>query len=132
MAENQTARQALEMTLPDPTERMVMERDTLRLLCSVLIKPRTRVELCRLLEPVSFIDPLQRIVFEEIKALGEIDAKQLRQLLQARVISRGFPDFDLQALLTPNLVSEQEIEKIFQNALRLIDIQADEGSLAIN
>jgi hypothetical protein len=103
-------------------EHASMERDTLRLLCSVLLKPATRVELCHLLEPSSFFEPLQRVVFEEIGALGAVDAKQLLLLLPARVTNRGFPDFDLQDLLTPKLVSEQEIEKLFQSALRLMHL----------
>jgi hypothetical protein len=99
-----------------------MERDTLRLLCSVLLKPGTRVEICGLLDSVKFLEPLQRVLFEEIRALGPIDAKQLLQLLPARVTNRGFPDFDLQDLLAPKLVSEQQIEKLFQSALRLMDV----------
>ena len=44
--------------------------------------------------------------------------------------NRGFPDFDLDDLLTPKLVSEGDIEKLFQSALRLIDVDEDssEGS----
>jgi hypothetical protein len=110
------------MSALDITEHIHMERDTLRLLCSVLLKPATRVELCGLLDPTSFFEPLQRIVFEEIRALGPVDAKQLLQLLPGRVTNRGFPDFDLQDLLAPKLVSEQEIERLFQNALRLMNL----------
>src|SRR6266480_1762343 len=101
------------------TEHTGMERDTLRLLCSVLVKPATRVELCRLLEPDSFYEPLQRVIFEEVKALGAVDAKQLLLLLPGRITNRGFPDFDMEELLVPKLVSEQDIEKLFQSALRL-------------
>jgi hypothetical protein len=110
------------MSALDITEHNNMERDTLRLLCSVLLKPATRVELCGLLDPSSFFEPLQRIVFEEIRALGPVDARQLLQLLPGRVTNRGFPDFDLQDLLAPKLVSEQEIERLFQNALRLMNL----------
>jgi hypothetical protein len=103
-------------------EHFAMERDTLRLLCSVLLKPATRVEICGLLDPDKFLEPLQRVVFEEIRALGPIDPKRLLQLLPARVTNRGFPDFDLHDLLSPRLVSEKEIEKLFQSALRLMDV----------
>ena len=104
------------------TEHIEMERETLRLLCSVLLKPRTRVEICRLLDSNKFLEPLQRILFEEIRALGPIDAKQLLELLPARVTNRGFPDFDLQDLLSPKLVSEEQIERLFHSALHLMDI----------
>ena len=118
------------MSVSDANERIAAERDLLRLLCSVLVKPVTRVELCRLVEPSKFVEPLQRVLFEEIRALGPVDAKQLLQLLPARVTNRGFPDFDLDDLLTPKLVSEGDIEKLFQSALRLIDVDEDtsEGS----
>jgi hypothetical protein len=117
------------MTVPNATEHAAAERDLLRLLCSVLVKPVTRVELCRLVNPDKFVDPTQRIVFEEIRALGPVDAKRLLQVLPARITNRGFPDFELDELLTPKLVSEQDIEKLFQSALRLIDVdEADESS----
>jgi hypothetical protein len=117
------------MTVPNATEHAAAERDLLRLLCSVLVKPVTRVELCRLVNPDKFVDPTQRIVFEEIRALGPVDAKRLLQVLPARITNRGFPDFELVELLTPKLVSEQDIEKLFQSALRLIDVdEADESS----
>jgi hypothetical protein len=110
------------MTVSNAIEHAAAERDLLRLLCSMLVKPVTRVELCRLVNPDKFVDPTQRIVFEEIRALGQVDAKLLLQLLPARVTNRGFPDFDLDELLTPKLASEQDIEKLFQSALRLIDV----------
>jgi hypothetical protein len=110
------------MNVPNAMEHAAAERDLLRLLCSMLVKPVTRVELCRLVNPDKFVDPTRRIVFEEIRALGQVDAKLLLQMLPARVTNRGFPDFDLDELLTPKLVSEEDIEKLFQSALRLIDV----------
>jgi hypothetical protein len=121
------------MNAPNATEHVAAERDLLRLLCSMLVKPVTRVELCRLVNPEKFVDPTQRIVFEEIRALGQVDAKLLLQMLPARVTNRGFPDFDLDELLTPKLVSEQDIEKLFQSALRLIDVdEADDAQETIH
>lgn len=110
------------MHAPEVPNHIDMERDALRLLCSVLIKPVTRVALCGLLRPENFIEPLQRIIFEEISSLGAVDSKQLVQLLPSRVTNRGFPDFDLEDLLTPKLVSEKEIERLFQSVLRLIEL----------
>jgi hypothetical protein len=113
-------------------EHTNMERDTLRLLCSVLLKPATRVELCRLLESDSFYEPLQRVIFEEVKALGAVDAKQLLLLLPGRITNRGFPDFEMEDLLTPKLVSEQDIEKLFQSALRLMNLDENDDEAAAN
>jgi len=114
------------------TEHTNMERDTLRLLCSVLVKPATRIELCRLLESDSFYEPLQRVIFEEVKALGAVDAKQLLLLLPGRITNRGFPDFEMEDLLTPKLVSEQDIEKLFQSALRLMNLDENDDEAAAN
>jgi hypothetical protein len=113
-------------------EHTNMERDTLRLLCSVLVKPATRVELCRLLESDSFYEPLQRVIFEEVKALGAVDAKQLLLLLPGRITNRGFPDFEMEDLLTPKLVSEQDIEKLFQSALRLMNLDENDDEASTN
>jgi hypothetical protein len=114
------------------TEHTNMERDTLRLLCSVLVKPGTRIELCRLLESDSFYEPLQRVIFEEVKALGAVDAKQLLLLLPGRITNRGFPDFEMEDLLTPKLVSEQDIEKLFQSALRLMNLDENDDEASMN
>jgi hypothetical protein len=103
-------------------ERGELERDALRLLCSVVIKPATRQEFCASLTPDVFMDPLRRVVFEEIYALGAIPSRQLRELLPARVTNRGFPDFDLEHLLHPRAVNEADLEKLFASVLRLLEL----------
>lgn len=105
-----------------------MERNTLRLLCSVLVKPGTRLEICRLLHSNDFLDPLRRAVFEEVQSAGVTSSRQLRASLQARVISRGFPDFDLDKLLAPKLASEAEIEQLFGSTLRLLKLGGSDDS----
>jgi len=114
-----------------PKAKPDLERDTLRLLCSVLLKGGTRQELCRLLEPDLFRDSLQRVLFEEIRALGAVESKRLRELLPARVTNRGFPDFDLHEFLSPHQATEEDIEKLFESALHLLDLShPDEEPLA--
>jgi hypothetical protein len=116
---------------PESNGRHKLERNTLRLLCSVLIKPGTRLEICRLLDPSVFQDPLLRVVFEEIHALGGIESRRLRQLLPARVTNRGFPDFDLHELLAPHQATEADIDKLFESVLQLLDqSHPDEEQLA--
>jgi hypothetical protein len=111
-------------------DRAQMERNTLRLLCSVLVKPATRLEICRLLHSNDFLDLLRRAVFEEIQAAGVISSKQLRASLPVRVINRGFPDFNLETLLAPKLASEAEIEQLFESTLHLLKLGgADEPTL---
>jgi hypothetical protein len=113
--------------LPD---RVQLERNTLRLLCSVLVKPGTRLEICRLLHPSNFLDPQRRAVFEEVQAAGVISSKQLRAMLPQLVKGRGFPDFDLDKLLAPKLASEAEIERLFESTLLLLKIGgADDPTL---
>src|SRR5213082_1973345 len=110
------------MTTSEPAGRPLLERNTLRFLCSVLIQGGTRGEICRLLDPNVFQDPLRRVVFEEIRELGTIDSRRLRELLPARVTNRGFPDFDLHTFLAPHEVSEEEIDQLFESALQLLDL----------
>ena len=110
------------MTAPATSERNTLGRDTLRLLCSVLLKPRTRVEFCEMIQPSVFSDVLQAAMFEEVKALGAVESRRLRELLPARITLRGFPEFDSQEFLTPSEVSEQEIEKLFESAFRLVEL----------
>ena len=118
--------------ISESVQRATMERDTLRLLCSVIIKPGTRIEICRLLHPSAFLDGLRRAVFEEISALGKIHSKRLRELLPARVTDRGFPEFDLGELLAPKLASEGEIEKLFESALRLLKLGGPSDALPLD
>jgi hypothetical protein len=107
---------------PAPQDREQMERNTLRLLCSVLVKPGTRLEICRVLHPQDFLDPLRRAVFEEIHSAGLVESKQLRAALPGRVKGRGFADFDLDQLLAPKLATEAEIEQLFESTLCLLKL----------
>jgi hypothetical protein len=110
------------MVVHDADAGFHLQKNTLRFLCSVLIKSGTRSEICKLLDPVVFDDPLHRVVFEEIRELGSMDSRRLRELLPARVTNRGFPDFDLKKLLAPYEVSEKEIDHLFESALQLLDL----------
>jgi len=110
------------MPVHDADTRFQLQKNTLRFLCSVLIKSGTRSEICKLLDPGVFDDPLHRVVFEEIREMGAVDSRRLRELLPARVTNRGFPDFDLKQLLAPDEVSEKEIDHLFESALQLLDL----------
>jgi len=116
------------MRIHDADARFQLQKNTIRFLCSVLIKSGTRAEICKLLDPSVFEDPLHRVVFEEIRDMGSVDSRRLRELLPARVTNRGFPDFDLKQLLAPYEVSEKEIDHLFESALQLLDLShPDEG-----
>jgi hypothetical protein len=117
------------MRVHDLDTRFQLQRNTLRFLCSVLIKSGTRVEICKLLYAGAFEDPLHRVVFEEIREMGSVDSRRLRELLPARVTNRGFPDFDLKQLLTPYEVSEREIHQLFESALQLLDLSNPDEEL---
>ena len=115
-----------------PHADLQLERDTLRLLCSVLIKSGTRLEICRLLDPAVFQDPLQRVVFEEIRALGAIESRRLREILPSKVTNRGFPEFELRDFLAPHEVTEAEIDKLFESALQLLDVSHPDEEQLLN
>jgi hypothetical protein len=104
-------------------EVMLQERQALRLLCSNLIRPLTRVELCNLLDSSLFQDTLHRVAFEEIRAAGAVPAARLRQALPGRITNRGFPDFELTEFLGRTAASEKEIEGLFMSVLRLIKLR---------
>jgi hypothetical protein len=96
-----------------------------------LIKSGTRLEFCRLLDPAVFQDALHRAVFEEIRGLGSIESRRLRELLPGRVIRRGFANFNLRDFLAPYEVTEKEIDQLFESALTLLDrSHPDEEQLA--
>src|SRR5229473_8133659 len=116
------AEESGHMRVRDFDARFQLQKNTLRFLCSVLIKSGTRAEICKLLDPDVFDDPMHRVVFEEIRDMGSIDSRRLRELLPTRVASRGFPDFDLRKLLAPYEVSEKEIDHLFESALQLLDL----------
>jgi len=109
------------MRVRDSDARFQLQKNTLRFLCSVLIKSGTRTEICKLLDPGVFEEPMHRVVFEEIRDMGSIDSRRLRELLPTRMASRGFPDFDLRQLLAPYEVTEREIDHLFESALQLLD-----------
>src|SRR5260370_7883506 len=108
------------MHVRDSDARFQLQKNTLRFLCSVLIKSGTRAEICKLLDPGVFDDPMHRVVFEEIRDMGSIDSRRLRELLPTRMADRGFPDFDLRKLLAPYEVNEKEIDHLFESALHLL------------
>lgn len=108
------------MRQDEETSDFRQERQALRLLCSNLIRPQTRMELCNLLAPSLFQDTLHRVAFEEIRGAGPIPAVRLREALPARITNRGFPDFELEAFLGAATATEREIEELFMSALRLI------------
>ncbi len=118
------------MRIHDSNGRLALQKNTLRFLCSVLIKSGTRAEICKLLDPSIFEDPLQRVLFEEIREMGSIDSRRLRALLPARLTNRGFPRFDLNEFLAPHEVSEKEIAQLFESVLQLLDLShPDQGHL---
>jgi hypothetical protein len=110
------------MAAPDTEKPLQQEHQVLRLLCSNLIRPRTRIELCKLLAPGLFQDLLHRVAFEEIQTAGAIPAARLREALPARITNRGFPDFELSQFLGKNTATGSEIEELFQSVLELIRV----------
>jgi hypothetical protein len=95
----------------------------LRLLLSDLIQPATRVELLGLMDEELFVNDLHRVVFEEMRPMGQLTAREMRSLLPARITNRGFPDFDWNDFLGSKLASEKEIEELYASVLRMIEVR---------
>lgn len=98
-----------------------LERKALRLLLSDLLQPATRVELLRLMDEELFADDLHRVVYEEMREMGRVEARKLRELLPARITNRGFPDFDWNDFLGAKVATEKEIEELYASVLRMIE-----------
>ena len=92
----------------------------MRLLCSDLIEPQTRIRLTGMLDSRMFADDLNGIVFEEIVRAGAVPAKRLKEWLPGRVTLRGFPDFEWKELLGQNGPVE-DIDKLFESLLELTE-----------
>jgi len=97
-----------------------LEREALRLLCSDLISPDTRVQLAGMLSPCAFGDDLSRVVYQEIVGVGSVPARRLRELLPGRVTLHGFPDFELKEFLGRN-TAEDDIDKLFESLLEIAE-----------
>ena len=108
------------MTASYRPSRAHLERDTLRLLCSELIEPQTRVRLSGMLQPEMFGDELNRLVYEEIARVGAVSTKRMKEWLPGRVTLRGFPDFELSDVIGKNGEAE-DIDKLFESLLELTE-----------
>ena len=121
----------MAMVSGNNNSREQLEKDALRLLCSDLIPPATRVRLCRQLASHGFCRDLSRVLYEEIAALGGIPARRVRDLLPARMTNRGFPDFDLNQFLERREGMSDEIEKWLESLLKLVEDQPKPGEKAL-
>ncbi len=100
------------MPRPLSRERLDLEGRILRLLCNTKTDPTSRYGISLALLPVHFREPSNRIVFEEIRALGAIPWDRLRELLPARVNNRGVPDFNFDSLFAAENVTPEELKEI--------------------
>jgi hypothetical protein len=77
-------------------EQFFRERENLQLLCSGALSTEARMALCQKWKPEQFLDTTHRVLFEEIAKLGAVTARQLQELLPARVTNRGFRDVEIE------------------------------------
>ncbi len=110
--------------------REELERDAIRLLCSELIEPETRLRLAGMLKGYMFSDGLNRAVFEAIVQTGEVRAKELRDLLPGRVAGLGFPEWQWKLYLGRNGV-EEDIDRLFESLLGLTELQVEKSDKAM-
>ena len=110
-----------------------LERNTLRFLCSILIQPGTRTELLALLDASQFANLIHRVIYEEIRAIGPVPSRTLRELLPGRVANRGFPDFEQKEFLGPSDASESEVEELYMSVLEMVEMRhREDGSVLEN
>jgi hypothetical protein len=100
-------------------KRTEAERDALRLFCSDMISPETRLQLTGLLNERAFQDELNKVVYEEIVGVGPVSPRRVRELLPGRVTLRGFPDFELKEFLGPG--TADDLDKLFASLLDLAE-----------
>ncbi len=86
------------MAAPLSHERLDLEWKVLRLLSDPTTDPTSRYGISLALEPSHFRQPSNRVVYEEIRALGAMPYDRFRELLLARVNNRGVPDFPFDSL----------------------------------
>ena len=86
------------MSAPLTPERLAVEWKVLRLLCHARMQPGGVLALSSVLQPHHFREPSNRVVYEELLALGPVPFERLRELLTARVTRRGLPDLDFDDL----------------------------------
>lgn len=109
------------------------ERNALRLLLSDLLQPATRVELLGLMDEELFRDDLHRVVYEEMREMGQVTARKMRELLPARITNRGFPEFDLREFLGARMATEKEVEELYASVLRMIEARhRDDSEMGAN
>jgi hypothetical protein len=110
--------------------REQFERDAIRLLCSDLISPGTRVRLAGLLKQYAFADQLNEAVYEAILGIGAVPARRLRELLPGRVTNLGFPDFELKEYLGQSDAND-DIDRLFDHLLALTEPLPEENRKAM-
>jgi len=108
------------MGVSNGSSREHLERDALRLLCSELIEPETRVGLTGMLQAELFTGDLNRVVYEEILRAGPVSTRRLKEWLPGRVTLRGFPDFELSDVLGKN-GTDEDVDKLFESLLELTE-----------
>ena len=110
--------------------REQFEQDAMRLLCSDLIEPGTRVKLAGLLKNYEFADGLSHVVYAAILGVGEVPARRLRELLPGRVTNMGFPDFELKEYLGQSGATD-DIDKLFESLLALTEVYPEQNRKAM-
>ena len=86
------------MSAPLTPERLAVEWKVLRLLCHARMQPSGVLAISSVIQPHHFREPSNRVVYEELLALGPVPYERLRELLTARVTRRGLPDLDFDDL----------------------------------
>lgn len=108
------------MPAPLTPERVALEWKVLRLLCHARMQPGGALAISSVLQPQHFREPSNRVVYEELLALGPAPYERLRELLSARVTRRGLPDVDFDELFLCSESDENLVREIIRAIKRLV------------
>ena len=93
-----------------PNRKIILiERSLLTLICSGGSGRQLRKEIISRLRSHAFRSVEHRVLFDCLQAMPLDRPELMRELLPARLVRAGFPDFDLAPFLEPSNLSRQEV-----------------------
>jgi len=83
----------------------------------------TAAEICKLLDPGVFEDPMHRVVFEEIRDMDRLTPAACGNFCQPAWANRGFPIRFEKAARAVRSEPRKKIDHLFESALQLLRLQ---------
>lgn len=93
-------------------QQVETERKLLAVLCQGEVTADTRTAILRSFEKHVFAEPDHDVVYRALATTPALDLSEARQTLTQAVTKLGFPDLDLEALLSESLPAASEIHAL--------------------